>query len=82
MDESSEDNASGFQKKVTNLELLILLIQRAPEAVRIKFDEEFSPELLQKELYKKKLNKLEPLLQRNIITKPQWSLLFPPQGKH
>lgn len=76
----SEGYDSGTHQEATNLDLLCLLVQRATEAVRVKFDEEFSPDLLQKELDKQK-QKLITLMKQKNITKTQWPHLFPNQGK-
>ncbi|CAG2187461.1 unnamed protein product [Mytilus edulis] len=54
-----------------------LLRNVAQPAVKVKFDQEIDPRMLQQTLNRQKLKVLEPLRKKNIIFGKQWNLLFP-----
>lgn len=60
--------------------LALLLKGVSPRAVRSFFDREFPPTYLPSELTSK-YNALDELYRRKRLTKPQWKLLFPKNGK-
>ncbi|CAC5367191.1 unnamed protein product [Mytilus coruscus] len=65
-------------KEETNyLRIANLLLRVAPLAVRVRFDIEFDPLMLQKTLNQSRSQKLEKLRHKGIINSKQWDLLFP-----
>lgn len=73
---------SGMPIDETNfLRIIYLLLKVAPRAVQVKFDKEFNPDVLDKELQKAKWTVIEQLKKKRIITQAQWILLFPDTGK-
>ena len=61
------------------LKIALLLLQVSRRAVKIKFDYEFHPDSLQKEL-RKSYSKLLPLKNKRVINQHQWDLMFPKSG--
>lgn len=69
-------------KEETNyLRIANLLLRKAPPAVRVKFDSEFDPVMLQKTLNQSRTQKLDKLRKKGIINSKQWDLLFPRTGR-
>lgn len=76
-----------MQKTVTEEEanyfrIINLMLRVAPQAVRVKFDQEFFPGGLQKVLNKNEFKVLDSLKRKRVINKKQWDLLFPRTGKY
>ncbi|CAC5385978.1 unnamed protein product [Mytilus coruscus] len=66
-----------LSREETNfLRVANLLIRISPKAVRILFNREFNPGVL-KSVFSKNWTNLDKLKNKNVITKTQWSLLFP-----
>lgn len=82
MAESSEhQNISTLTSEEVNyLRLANLVLRVASRAVRVRFDQEFDPAILQKTLNRNRLE-LEKLIEKKFINKSQWDLLFPVSGK-
>ncbi|VDI02299.1 Hypothetical predicted protein [Mytilus galloprovincialis] len=78
--QSQETNKSISYEETHFLRIANLLITIAPSAVRVKFDKEFHPDVLQKILYQERFKMLESLKKRNILTQIQWDLMFPKSG--
>lgn len=73
--------AAALQKEESNyLRFYYLMMKVAPQAVRIKFNTEFAPSILQKTLYQNKV-KLNKLKMEKVINAAQWEHLFPRTGK-
>ncbi|XP_052077694.1 uncharacterized protein LOC127715630 [Mytilus californianus] len=73
--------AAALQKEESNnLRFYYLMMKVAPQAVRIKFNSEFAPIVLQKTLYQNKV-KLNKLKMEKVINAAQWEHLFPRTGK-
>lgn len=68
------------QEEANYIRISLLLLRVAPSAVRVKFDKEFDPVLLQKTLDRERTTILEPLKRKRIINQAQWDKLFPPGG--
>lgn len=74
---------AGLSREETNFMRTFLLILRvAPPAVRVQFDSEFAPGVLQKTLNQQKLKVLQPLKKQRIINQAQWDVLFPNSGRY
>ncbi|XP_052080425.1 uncharacterized protein LOC127718446 [Mytilus californianus] len=78
--QSQETNKTISSEETYFLRIANLLIRIAPSAVRVKFDKEFHPDVLQKSLNQEKFKMLESLKKRNILTQTQWDLMFPKIG--
>lgn len=75
------------QKAITEeeanfLRIINLILRVAPQAVRVKFDEEFFPGGLQKVLNQNKFKVLDSLKRTRVINQKQWDLLYPRTGKY
>lgn len=74
---AQEPVVSGIDSNYIKISTLLLRI--APRAVRIKFDELFSPEVL-KEVLKSNLIKISNLKTCRSINQEQWNSMFPKTG--
>lgn len=73
--------ATQITKEQTNyMRTMNLVMQKGKEAVKIKFDSEFHPVLLQSQLRRKR-SKLEDLKKKRVINSEQWNYLFPHSGR-
>lgn len=71
-----------FSKEEENyLRIANLLIKVAPNAVRVKFDKELHPDVLQTVLTQNKYKILDSLKRKKVINRIQWDLLFPSSGE-
>lgn len=68
-------------EEINYLRIANLILRVAPTAVRVKFDKELNPAVLQKTLNQNRWNKLDPLKKKRIINNAQWDLIFPKSGK-
>lgn len=69
-----------MSKEETNFyRLAILLFRIAPRAVKLVFDYEFPPLMLQQDLHRNR-RKIDKLLNGSLIIQPQYDLLYP-KGK-
>ncbi|VDI15846.1 Hypothetical predicted protein [Mytilus galloprovincialis] len=57
-----------------------LLYRIAPSAVRVKFDKELHPSVLEKTLKTDRWKIMEPLRKKKFINQTQWDLLYPKTG--
>lgn len=68
------------QEETNYIRISHLLLRAAPPAIRVKFDSEFDPTLLQKTLNGEKNGILGTLNRKKIINQAQWDKLFPQGG--
>lgn len=81
MAESSEQISVLTSEEINYLRIANLILRVAPTAVRVKFDKELNPAVLQKTLNQNRWNKLDLLKKKRIINNAQWDLIFPKSGK-
>lgn len=68
------------QEETNYIRISHLLFRVAPPAVRVKFDTEFDPDILQNTLDRERNGVLGTLKRKRIINQAQWDKLFPPGG--
>ena len=66
--------------KENYVRMALLVTGVSPRAVRVYFDQEFSPVNLSTTL-RKESNKLLELKSKRVINQAQWNVLFPRNGK-
>ena len=62
------------------IKIAMVVLRVSPRAVRVQFDKEFHPDILQRTL-KSEWSRLSELQMKKRITQPQWNLLFPKTGR-
>ncbi|VDI08801.1 Hypothetical predicted protein [Mytilus galloprovincialis] len=66
--------------EVNHFRIINLLYRIAPSAVRVKFDKELHPNVLENTLKTNRCKIMEPLRKKKVINQTQWNLLYPKTG--